>query len=230
MNCQKSTLLSVRYGGARDSWIKLLSCTVLHEKHSDSKNKNIEKTEKLVRRWRAKGMAILHCRCQESTALLSVLNSCESSMSRALPRSAPPACLAHGSLEASIHTRRRRLHGADKRLSLGAASRRPVDAAPQFRVSARTNRPFLLLGLGGTVTAQLLRENGKARSREKQRRRRNLLPVVTHPGDGSSDTARNELPPLRKRGTKSSQSQKSHATSAGVDPQANGTYATGPHD
>ena len=76
-------------------------------------------------------MAILHCRCQESTALLSVLNSCESSKSRALPRSAPPACLAHGSLEASIHTRRRRLHGADKRLSLGAASRRPVDAAPQ---------------------------------------------------------------------------------------------------
>ena len=76
-------------------------------------------------------MAILHCRCQESTALLSVLNSCESSTSRALPRSAPPACLAHGSLEASIHTRRRRLHGADKRPSLGAASRRPVDAAPQ---------------------------------------------------------------------------------------------------
>ena len=149
-----------------------------------------------VSRWRAKGMAILHCRCQESTALLSVLNSCKSSLSRALPRSAPPACLAHGSLEASIHTRRRRLHGADKRLSLGAASRRPVDAAPQFRVSARTNRPFLLLGLGGTVTAQLLRENGKARSREEQRRRRNLLPVVTHPRDGSSDTARNELPPL----------------------------------
>ena len=207
---------------------------ILHSsprKHSDSKNKNIEKTEKLVRRWRAKGMAILHCRCQESTALLSVLNSCESSMSRALPRSAPPACLAHGSLEASIHTRRRRLHGADKRLSLGAASRRPVDAAPQFRVSARTNRPFLLLGLGGTETAQLLRENGiKARSREEQRQRRNLLPVVTHPRDGGSDTARNELPPLRKRGTKSSQSQKSHATSAGVDLQANGTHATGPHD
>ena len=31
-------------------------------------------------RWRAKGMAILHCRCQESTALLSVLNSRESSL------------------------------------------------------------------------------------------------------------------------------------------------------
>ena len=33
-----------------------------------------------------------------------------------------------------------------------------------------------------------------------------------------------------ERGTKSSQSQKNHATSAGVDFQANGTHATGPHD
>ena len=33
-----------------------------------------------------------------------------------------------------------------------------------------------------------------------------------------------------ERGTKSSQSRKNHATSAGVDFQANGTHATGPHD
>ena len=33
-----------------------------------------------------------------------------------------------------------------------------------------------------------------------------------------------------ERGTKSSQSQKNHATSAGIDFQANGTHAMGPHD
>ena len=181
-------------------------------------------------RWRAKGMAILHCRCQESTALLSVLNSCGSSLSRAWPRSAPPACLAHGSLEASIHTRRRRLHGADKRLSLGAASRRPVDAAPQSAFPPERIDRSCCWGWAAQLLhscCERTERHGPAKSKDEDgtyylSSRIQEMEVLTLLGTNFLLS--------EERGTKNSQSQKNHATSAGVDFQANGTHATGPHD
>ena len=156
-------------------------------------------------------MAILHCRCQESTALLSVLNSCESSMSRALPRSAPPAFLAHGSLEASIHTQRRRLHGADKRPSLGAASRRPVDAAPQSAILPERIDRSCCWGWAAQLLhscCERTERHGPAKSKDEDgtyylSSRFQKVEVLTLLGTNFllSD----------ERGTKSSQSQKSHA-------------------
>ena len=167
-------------------------------------------------RWRAKGMVGLRIRCQASTALLSVLNSCESPTCRARDRArlrrrlllwmlSATARLASVPAVARLRAREhcnRSMHNNAVSTKLTRGTRAaPLRGDPStffsaIRVSARTNRPFLLLGLGGTDTAQLLRENGKeARSRERQRRRRNLLPDRRAMGDGCSFTSRDERPP-----------------------------------